>query len=244
LLTAETFPQHSGRGIAQESAEAVISLTNSIAVSGFEVVNQFGERIQDLRTGDVLNVQEPQYKFINIRAVLSEDPLRGSVRFYLNEASYRVENQPPYIMAPGKRKWWSSSGSYTVQAIPFSKKKANGVAGQPLSVTFIIADDGKRHADIAARQQEETEKVTGELISAYPVPTDRYIHVSVYEDVPDLRVHVLIRNIHSHVLFNEIMVIDGKPFTLDLEKIGLKDGLYYLQLRTPTMSKTVKFIKE
>ncbi|HEY9487018.1 MAG TPA: hypothetical protein VIQ51_01730, partial [Chryseosolibacter sp.] len=199
---------------------------------------------QDLNDGDVLNVQDPQYKSMNIRALLTENPPNGSVKFYLNEAPYRVENQPPYIMAVNKRKWWSTSGSYTVQAIPFSKKKGMGVSGKSLTVTFSIVDNRKGDEAIAARQQNQMGKSTGELISAYPVPTDRFIHVSVYEDVADLRVQVVIRGIHSQVLFNEVILFNGGSCTLDLEKIGLNDGIYYLQLRTPVMNKTIKFIKE
>lgn len=244
LLTTEVYPQPSGKGTAQQYREAVISIINGISVSGFEVLNQYGERIQDLRNGDVLNAQDPRYKWMNIRALLTENPVNGSVKFSLNETPYRIENQPPYIMVSGNRRWWTNSGSYTVQATPFSKKHGKGASGKSLDVNFTIVDDRKGSSDMASRQQGQAGKPSGEFVTAFPVPTDRLIHVSVFEDVPDLRVQVVIRNIHSQIVFSELRVINGGPFTLDLEKIGLNDGIYYLQLRAPAMNQSIRFIKE
>lgn len=245
LLTAETYTKHSGQGDVQQYKDAVISVVNSVSVIGFEVINAYGDRIQNLKDGDVLNVKDPRYKHMNIQALLTEQAPNGSVTFHLNEVPYRVENHPPYIMAVNKRKWWTNSGSYTVQATPFSKKNGRGVPGKSLAVTFsIIADEPEPGKTLAARQQSQAEKVTGEWISAYPVPSDRFIHLSIYEDVANLRVQVVIRGIQSQVLFNQVMVFNGGVCTLDLEKIGLSDGVYYLQLRTSAMNRTIKFIKE
>lgn len=71
----------------------------------------------------------------------------GSVRFTLDGAEARVENDPPYSFAPhrvganGRLRydaWTPAQGVRTLVATPFSGPDATGVAGRPVSVTFTM----------------------------------------------------------------------------------------------------------
>lgn len=141
VLEAEAFTQRLGRGDELQSRMAVLHFVNKTAVNRFVVLDASGQEVQELRDGDVLNAHDPRLMHFNIGAELTQSAYRGSVRFSVNGEPYRNENQSPYLMVSGNRKWWSAPGSYTVSALPYSKKNSNGVPGVALTVNFVITDE-------------------------------------------------------------------------------------------------------
>lgn len=247
VLVAEAYSQRLAKGLKQQSRIVVISLVNHTAVEGFEVVDAAGQTIQELRDGDVLNVQDPRFRNFNIGALLTRAN-RGSVLFYLNGERYRTENLPPYIMVSGSRKWWGGPGLYTVSAIPYSRKNGKGVPGTPGSVSFMISDSGEEETTtIASRQADESggdaESKTVP-VHVYPVPAKERLGIAMQTEGGDRHAQIIIRDMQGQVRFDGLITITAEPYTLDLEQMGLRKGIYYIQIRTSGFSESLKFTKE
>jgi subtilisin family serine protease len=246
VLVAESYTQHSGKG-DKHGKEALVFITNATAITGFEVVDHLGNFIKELHNGDELNASDPQLRNMNIRARVTETHETGSVIFYLNESLFRIDNKSPFTLAAGSSRWWSKSGLYTLSARPNSNGNGKGVAGDSLAVSFNILDGSDHNGNAAARSMDSStqdEKETETFMNLFPIPAQGVLHVQFSGDMSTKRAQLIIRNIHSQVLYNEFIVITSEPHILDLEKMFLSNGIYYLQLRTQGMIRNLKFIKE
>jgi uncharacterized repeat protein (TIGR03803 family) len=246
-LAAEAYTRRSAKGTRQQSKLARIKILNNTAVTGFRIIDQHGVILQTLRDDDIINVEDSRFKNMNINALLNRRSQRGSVKFFLNEEPYNIENEAPYTMVSGNRTWWGEAGHYTVRATPYSKKNGKGVPGTSLMVAFIINDTDKRRTDVAAgRQMATIEKQIEKnaVVKIYPVPANHLLNVFVSDDNESGPTNIIIRNIHSQVLFNGFISISSEPLTLDLDELGLINGIYFLQVRSRTTNTSVRFIRE
>jgi hypothetical protein len=246
VLVAESYTQHSGKGDKHEK-EALVFITNATAITGFEVVDHLGNFIKELHNGDELNASDPQLRNMNIRARVTETHETGSVIFYLNESLFRIDNKSPFTLAAGSSRWWSKSGLYTLSARPNSNGNGKGVAGDSLAVSFTILDGSDHNGNAAARSMDSStqdEKETETFMNLFPIPAQGVLHVQFSGGMSTKRAQLIIRNIHSQVLYDEFIIITSEPHILDLEKMSLTNGIYYLQLRTQGIIRNLKFVKE
>jgi subtilisin family serine protease len=244
LLVAESYTQHSGKGEKQDK-EAIVIVTNKTAITAFEVIDHHGNLIQELHDGDELNANDPQLQNMNIRALVTENHEVGSVMFHLNESLFRIDNKSPFTLAAGSNRWWSGSGLYTVSARPYTNGNARGIAGDSLAVSFYIVDKSDRNSTARSMDPSTQEEgVTRPFVNLYPVPAQGTLHVHFNGNLLTMRAQLIIRNIHGQVIYNEFMVITNEPHVLDLDKMFLSGGIYYLQVRTDDVSKNLKFVKE
>ncbi|MGC1244041.1 MAG: kelch repeat-containing protein, partial [Chryseosolibacter sp.] len=200
VLEAEAYTQRLGRGEELQSKMAVLDFVNKTEVNRFVVLDASGQEVQELRNGDVLNVHDPRLTGFNIGAGLTQSSYRGSVLFYLNGERYRNENQPPYLMVSGNRKWWGDAGMYTVSALPYSKKNSKGVPGVPRTVSFVIEDDEDEETMIAAARENDKiqdDDDAGLHAIIYPVPAKDVLYILVQNANGDSQAQVIIRDMQG-----------------------------------------------
>ena len=246
-LEAAIYSKRSGKGVLQQSAAAKIHVMNNSTVTGFGIVDQNGILIRTLRDGDILSFEKSQFSNMNINAILNRTTSGGSVDFLLDGAPFRIGNQAPYVMVSGKPKWWGTPGHYSVRATPYSRKNGKGVPGTPMIVSFTIAAPQLQKTTTASARLVATIEDQSEgkkSISIYPVPTDRILNVLITDYKDPGSAYVVIRDIYSHVVFKGAMSITSGRLTFDLDELGLTNGVYFLQVRTPTMNANMKFVKD
>jgi hypothetical protein len=159
--------------------------------------------------------------------------------------SYHVENKAPYNMFWGNRKWLDEPGMHTVSAAPYGSKLGKGVPGKSLSVRFsIIAAENKNSSTAVNANTVEASNDSSRSVSVYPVPAQGTLQVLMAGHLDDQPTQLIITNIYSEVLFKTFLAGTENTITLDLDKLGLIRGVYYLQLRTATTNSSVRFIKD
>lgn len=236
VLTAEAFTSREAGGQALKSRTAVINFVNRTVVTGFEVVDASGDKIQNLHDGDTLHVQDSTLRHFNIRAILDREVNKSSVQFYLNGKLYRNENYAPYLLAPGNRKWWNKPGLYTVSAIPFSGRDGHGTPGTPQSVAFFIVDTAAGTTPFVGG--------TGDIlqVNIYPVPAQSELNIVIATPNTEGSAHIVIWDIMGKIRFNGYTSVTPEPSAIDLT--GLQKGLHFIRIECEAGSKVSRFIKE
>jgi hypothetical protein len=154
-----------------------------------------------------------------------------SVRFYLNGSSYRFDNVAPYVLTGGPAGSYHpfrvAPGNYTLTAIPYSKANG-GVEGVPYSVNFTVTN-GTATASDEARISERAGD--GSItIDVYPVSITDELTVEVAGDLKG-EVELVLRNAQGMPLYHErVQAEDLRQHHINLTKLGLHNGIYYLQL--------------
>jgi photosystem II stability/assembly factor-like uncharacterized protein len=118
---------------------------NYTGVNKFTLVNaNTGKDIKTLANNDTINLVTAG-RNLNIRAMSYPDSL-GSVVFELDGQVFSTESYPPYALAgdlspaPGYRSWTPALGTHTLKATPYSAAQGQGIAGEPLTVTFTVIE--------------------------------------------------------------------------------------------------------
>ncbi len=116
----------------------------TLEVVSFTLVNSSTDLdIGPLNDGDVVNLfYTPN---VNVRANLCVEPI-GSVKFNLNGPTAKVENTAPYAIAGDSpagnyNKWNISTGTHTIEAIPFSGSGASGTMGTGKLITIHVINE-------------------------------------------------------------------------------------------------------
>jgi hypothetical protein len=115
------------------------------AVTSFTLVNADTDQdLGPLSNGATVNLASLPTRNLNVRANTSPVTV-GSVRFGLDGVvSYRVENTGPYALAGDTAgdyaAWTPAVGSHTLVATAFDAAGAAGTSGNPLSISFTVAD--------------------------------------------------------------------------------------------------------
>jgi hypothetical protein len=118
----------------------------TMSVLNFTLVNaETGEDIMPIKEGDVIDLSMLPTDKLNIRANTNPENV-GSVVFDLNDKkAVQTEIVNPYSLFgnfPGGiyKQWTPDPGKYTVTATPYSKTKARGEKGTPLTINFEFID--------------------------------------------------------------------------------------------------------
>jgi hypothetical protein len=184
-LEAIPFAQVKGAGAAGAAHTVSFRIIDSLTLSGLTLMNaETNKPIGPLQDGAVIDLDKTPY--INIRANTGVG-VTESVRFSVNDSSYRVENILPFALAADYKgryyPWQVTPGTYTVTATPYSQNGAVGKAGYPLTVTIQIINSNAKPAAIAQSQMEvpKASLSTGVSLSAYPNPAtiDTYVQYKV-----------------------------------------------------------------
>ncbi len=100
------------------------------------------EIVGTLQEGDVINLGEFPEGFSIIANTSPE--IVGSVEFFLNNAFARIENITPYSLNGDANGDFAplelAPGSYTLRATPFSERRAQGEAGDALTINFEVIE--------------------------------------------------------------------------------------------------------
>ena len=145
--TSKATPTLEATATSQATATPIVTNTPlptspaDQAVVSFTLVN--AETNQDsgqLVDGAVITLNNPPQKF-NIRANINPEKV-GSVLFELNGKT-RKDNNSPYSLFgdnQGIYNEWKNPrvGQYTLTAVPYSKKRGQGNAGQSMTISFSV----------------------------------------------------------------------------------------------------------
>lgn len=241
-MAAEIYSERLGKGVLLHSMQAVIELENRIAVERFDLVNEDGKRFGELVDGDTLTADDFRLKNLIIEAILTPDSFGGSVQFYLDEMPYRVENRAPYSVILKNRIRLDKPGTHTLSATPYGGKLGKGVPGKSLTVGFsIIAADNNNHVAVTSNT---VQAANVSPVSIYPVPTQGTLHVQIGDHSGRRPTELIITNLYGEVLFKTLQAGSQDTITLDLDRLGLMRGMYYLQVQTGTTIRNIRFIKD
>lgn len=246
ILEAEAYSQRLGRGNRLQSMTALIRYINNTTVNALTVLDAEGETVQQLNDGDVLNAGNPLLRNFNIEALLNRESDPGSVQFYVNGELFWTENRAPYIMVTGNRKWWTTPGLYTVTAIPYSGRNGSGLPGVPRTVTFTISDtanDSPAIARLATDSLTANGRIQG-TISVYPVPAQDVLYLLPDAGFDEQDVLITIHDAYGETRFKKLIKLTPQPYMLRFAEMGLKNGMYYLQMNMGKTNQTIRFIKE
>jgi hypothetical protein len=250
-IRSEVYSKSNGRGKKGVGRTAVITIINSAAVTGFEIVDAAGNFIMELHDGDKINILDPAFKSISIRANTTPSPV-NAVKFWLNKRLHQIDKTYPYSINGDKNgayhPWKPREGNYTLRATPYSHTLIKTYAGKSLEIKFKVVSENvgtedKRITDDVANQ--DAAKKTSEEISVtlYPVPVSDELHLLV-TNYKDDDITVVIRNIHGQSVYAQ-RYRAGSLNNSAIDTSGLRPGVYLLHvLDNNRFSKILKFIKQ
>ncbi|WP_276372359.1 T9SS type A sorting domain-containing protein [Chryseolinea sp. H1M3-3] len=124
-------------------------VVNTAAISSFDVVNTSGQYLMQLTEDSRINIKNPAFRSVSIRANTFPDPVT-SVKFWLNGQFFRVENIPPYAFNGDingiYNPWVVNPWDYTIKAIPYIRIRGKEYAGTPLEVHFKVVSENVNYA--------------------------------------------------------------------------------------------------
>lgn len=223
----------------------VEALQTTIAVVGFDVVDTSGKLLKHLNEGDIINLEDPLFKAFNI--VANTTGQAGSVNFWLNDKSYRTENNEPYTLAGdqnGKYNAWSPQvREYKLSAIPHAEPNAKGPTGKSLTIHFRVVEEDVSSAYRLSTIDSEDESLLhaggDQGVWAYPVPVDKELHVKM-DDAAGQHAIVVITNIQGLTFYK-----NSYSMSQIINTSELKPGVYFLQIIGDNgFRKALKIIKE
>lgn len=261
ILKAESFVNSKGKGEKGASATAIINITNSAAVTGFEVVTTRGNFLMELQDGSVINIRESGYGSITVLANTNGASCISSVKFELNGKHFYTASLSPYSMTAGLfglyLPWKAKPGHYVLKATPYSLPLGLGVAGESFTVTFdvvrgnssVFAKGGSNAREASEENSSEENVITssgeGTLVIS-PNPVADKMSISFKGDQQG-EVELVIFSIQGQLLYRgKVAAGDvGNNFEFNTSMLNMTDGVYYLQLITPDGKRlSEKFIKE
>jgi hypothetical protein len=235
--------EYPGKGLTVHfKVEAV---QNTISVVGFDVVDTSGKLLKHLNEGDIVNLEDPLFKAFNIVANTTGEV--GSVNFWLNDRSYRTENNEPYTLAGdqnGKYYAWSTQvRDYKLSAIPHVEDNAQGPSGRSLTIHFRVVEENissaYRLTTIGPEDESFLQAGVDQGVWAYPVPVDKELHVKI-DDAAGQHAILVITNIQGLTVYQNPY---SRSQTINTSE--LKPGVYFLQIiGNNGFRKVLKIIKE
>ena len=248
ILKTQAFTKVNGRGSKGTAQEAVVTIINSAAVTGFDVVKPDGSVLSALANDGIIDISQNNYRFINIRANVSGNTVK-SVVFKLNGKLYRVDNAADFNLS-GFRSghdmpWFAKPGIYTLEATPYSSRLGLGVAGTPVAITFRVANGAGSSARTASEEAVIPEETVATRLSVYPVPVTDVLHINLPPDEKGY-VHMVIHDVQGRAIYSrEGDVSTFRDHTISTEKAGMTKGFYYIQVLYSSGKREVrKFLKE
>lgn len=237
-IRADVFTRTRARGEQGTGREVRVTLVNLAKVVSLEVVSTDGTVLKTLQEGDVIYTQDAAYRAFSIRANVGNSLVK-SVKFFLNENLYRTENAAPYSLngdANGNYTAWPAKpGSYTLKATPYSQTYGNGLEGESLTIHFTVLNtvstDENRTASTARLAQPVVTPKAEEAVAldVYPVPAEDVLHVSLKGKSAGVVKLTLGTAIGRVVFETQVEASQLRAYTIDLDKLNLPRGIYYLQ---------------
>lgn len=235
-ILARSYTKASGGGTQGKSHTAVIHVINSTAVTSFDVVKHPNTKLAGVADSAVIDISQAAYKSINVRANVTGSA--KSVIFRLNGSVFRNDHAAPYMLngvnASNDLAWPVTPGWYTVTATPYSGYNGQGVAGQPLTVTFRVVN-GAATAAARSAQPAAPESINGDDTSTFlltPVPTTDRVSISVRPEVSG-NVGVYITSSTGKSIFTTNGDADNfRNYSVSTNDLGMAPGLYLVQVKT------------
>ena len=142
-VTTEAYSLPNKKGIKGMTSTTSFALNNGAAVQSFVVVDDQGNIVKYLQSGDVINTKDPAYKSINIVASVYPQEV-AYVVFHLNNRRHRTEYEAPYSLQGDHQNkynsWKPRPGAYTLRATPYAQSARKSYAGQSLDVSFTVVE--------------------------------------------------------------------------------------------------------
>lgn len=240
-LVARAFTKASGGGTEGKAETAVIKIINSAAITDFDVVKHPNTMLMDLIYNDTIDISQPAYKKINVRANTSGAV--KSVVFSLNGSVFRYDNAAPFqlngVNGSNDLEWPVTPGVYTVTATPYSKFNGQGIAGTSLTVKFYVVNGAASPAPHITQSDPES-SVENIIFSISPVPTKDRITISVKEQVKG-NVGVMITSSTGIPVFITNGDADNfRSYHVNTNELGMASGLYLIEVRTANGMRALK----
>lgn len=247
ILVARAYTQTKGKGSEGQALTAVVRLVNPAVVTDFDIMSATGAFLGDLHDGMVIDHTQPAWQWINIRAN-TEGGIVKSVVFRLNGHLFRVDNLAPYYLGgigslidfplP------ALPGDYELTATPYSEHYGQGIAGNALTVYFSIGNDRET---TTARRIGGEQGVEGELelqtngeVSIYPVPATDVLNLELVER-SEAYITLALKNSQGQTVYaDEGQAGKFSHYTIDLSRLGLSNGVYFVQLQYSDGRQSVK----
>ncbi len=251
-LVAQSFSKNNARGNLTNTKEASLFITNSAAITSFQIVDRNGNKIKDLFDGDIIHEDQLGSNGFNIIANTSISNVR-SVQFVLNGLTARIDNRAPYAIhgrANGYDTPWNAKpGIYTLTAIPYMKYYAWGPKGISSTIHFTILNNTQNAIATAKEAQsgsgDDVENESQKLLSLYPNPVVDELNISL-SNINDGQFILKIMNLNDQVLYThkgDAQTIQA--LNISTNQLGLSSGVYYIQLIGANgFNQVVKFIKQ
>jgi hypothetical protein len=143
-VVTDAYSKTNKHGIKGLTRTLTLTIQNSAAILGFDVVDMSGNILKTLQEGDEINIKDPVFQYLNVVANVYPDRVHH-VKFWLNNRHHRTERAAPYAAGGDSNgtyyPWSLRPGSYTLRAVPFVRSAKKEFAGQPLEIHFnIIAE--------------------------------------------------------------------------------------------------------
>ncbi|MEZ4699278.1 MAG: DUF4397 domain-containing protein [Rhodothermales bacterium] len=152
-LSATAFAEAQAGGAVLETASVSFTVVNSgNAVTGFTLVDaETDEDLGMLMPGDTLDASALPER-VNLRAEVGDGV--ASVWFEIESIGYsRLENVTPFALFGDLSGDYLNGafpvGSHTLVATPYDARRAQGSAGEALSVAFVVIDTAGKMAGVA-----------------------------------------------------------------------------------------------
>ncbi len=214
----------------------VLSENMVASIFNFELVDNAGRILRELKDGDDIDVNDPLFHEMTVIAnVLGE---AGSVTFHLNNQFYRTENVWPYTLTGNNNDdftpWVPSVGHYTLSATPYANDFGTGDVGKSLTIQIDVVN-GVGNTMLSGF---EATSGTPLNLSVYPVPVDNALFLIIRDGE--------IRNASVTIFNNQGRSVYNGTYS-EAESIntsGLNPGVYVLRIFNNGHQTTTRFIKE
>ena len=139
-LKVDVYSEAHRKGEKGIGLTATVNVINSSAVVSYSIVNTSGTFLRALNEGDVLYLDD--LKATGQTIVANTTGQIGSVKFFLNNSFFNLENVLQYTLTGDNgiyfNPWIPQAGAYTLTATPYSESNGGGLAGQSLTIHFIV----------------------------------------------------------------------------------------------------------
>jgi len=212
----------------------ISSCTAQRTVASFTLVNSDTDMdIGPLTSGSVINLSVTPN--VNVRANLCTNTGTGSVKFNLNGAHVRYENEAPYALAGGSPydRWSVSPGSYAIQAIPYQNTNGGGTVGTGMTINVTVVNSSAKMAADEVTSFEEVDAAESANLSAFPNPFREELNIQ-FSLPRSEKARVEIMNMEGRLLAAPFdgKVNENELTTVKFEAGSLPEGMYFCRMTT------------
>lgn len=242
-VKADVYSEAHRKGEKGIGLTATVTITNSITVVSYDLVNTSGTVLRRLIEGDILYLDDLKCKGQTI--VANTTGHVGSVKFSLNNCFYNLENVFPYTLTGNSgtyfEPWVPRTGFYILTATPYSGPNATGNTGKLLTIHFTIVDknDGASRMTATGREEDISANDGASDLAIYPVPVENELFVKMDDTIgKDAMLSIL--------TIQGLSVYKGTySGSSSISTVDLKPGMYVLQVVSRNgFQRLVKFIKK